>query len=375
MGLTAEQLIALIIGHSWGVPVRDMEALLELGDEAVLPLLKFLKEQDLSDPGDADLLWPLVALGEMKDTRAIPTLIRVLREAPGLGLPVTAAEGLAKLGADALPALEGLLGEGPDARTRILVYTALAHTGHPDSWEILDEALDGDRELDYAVARALAERGLPEDEDRLHRAYCEAEPWKRSVFEETLTGIFSGRSAWRTPSRDWRLRYRRQPRQDLKIPRSWPDVMVLLWENRGELHPSVSEPPMSLEELRQQAALRQEQDVCPDCGQTFRSPTGIPLCGEEEEDLISFQLDRVREWLRDRWEDIHEALDELDYQEMDAIQLPEETDEERAYKGEALDTIDVVKSTLCWMVEEGLGGLPQGERRLWVALQRARSRD
>jgi len=122
-------------------------------------------------------------------------------------------------------------------------------------------------------------------------------------------------------------------------------------------------------------AEHREDQICPDCGQPFRSPTGVVLCQEVEKDLIQFQLERVQSWIADRWEDIHEVLDELDHHEMEALEWPEETDDERARKGEALETIEMVKSTLCWMVEEGVAGLSQGERRLWVALQRARSRD
>jgi hypothetical protein len=375
MTLTSEQLIALISEHPWGVPVRDMEALLALGDEGVEPLRRFFEDPDLSHSGETDLLWPLVVLGELRDPRFMPTLFRVLREAQGLELPIAAAEALAKLGFLAIPAIEELLDEKSVARTRILAYMALAHMDHPHAWEILEGALENDPELDFAVARALAERNLSEDQERVYRAYCEAESWKRSAFEETLTGMISGRPTWSTPHRDWRLRYRRQPKQGLRIFRSWPDVMVLLWENRHELRPSASTVPYSMEQLRQRADQRREESVCQDCGEPFRSPTGVPLCGEAEEDLIEFQLQRIRDWMDDRWEDIHEILDELDHQEMGALQWPEETDEERAYKNEALDSIDVVKSTLCWMVEEGLAGLSQGERRLWLALQRARSRD
>jgi len=85
-------------------------------------------------------------------------------------------------------------------------------------------------------------------------------------------------------------------------------------------------------------------------------------------------LERVREWLAHKWEDIHEVLDELDRHEMEALQLPEGSEEERAWKGEALDSIEILRDTLCWMAEQGMGGLSQGERRLWAALQRARSR-
>jgi hypothetical protein len=174
---------------------------------------------------------------------------------------------------------------------------------------------------------------------------------------------------------DWRLRYRRKPSQGITIPYGWPAVLYLIWESREQLRPNTEEIPLSIEEIRRRALVPEAETRCLDCGESLRSPTGVPLCGEVEEELISFQLDRVKEWLEDRWEDIHEVLDQLDYQEQDAIQLPEETDEQRIIKGEALDSIDVVRSTLFWMVECGLDRLSQGAEKLTKAVKSARSGD
>ena len=374
MSLNQEQLLALMADHPWGVPVRDMEALLALGEEAMGPLLRFLDSGLRDEAEQRDLLWPTVVLGELRDPRGIPMLLRLLQEAGGLEIPVAAAEGLAKVGRPALQAVASLLEQSPEPRVRILLYAALAGMEIPEAWEVLEEALEGDPELDFAVARALAQRGRPGDDELLYRAYLQAEPWKRALFEETIAGMMERRCPWSVPFKDWRLRYRRQPRQDLKVHRSWPDVLIMLWENRHVLRPDPEARTVSLEELRLRASARQRQSICPDCGQAFRSPTGIPLCEEVEEDLIEFQLERVREWLAHKWEDIHEVLDELDRHEMEALQLPEGSEEERAWKGEALDSIEILRDTLCWMAEQGMGGLSQGERRLWAALQRARSR-
>lgn len=372
--LTPEQLIVLIKETSWGVPVRDMESLLAHGGQAVKSLVGFLEQQDLRDPEGVELLWPLVILGELGDPQGVPTLIRVLTEAPGLELPIAAAEGLSKCGQPGALAVERLLDEDSSVRTRILVYTALSQMDLPEAWEILEEVMEADDELDYAVARALAERNLPEDLRRVYQAYNGADPWKRSAFEETLVGMISGSLPWREDHRDWRLRYRRQPRQNLQIPITWPGVMLLMWESRRELGPSTETRPLSLDQLKERAKRRMEERRCEDCGRPLRSPTGVPLCEEVEEDLITFQLDRIRHWRTNGWEDVHEVLDELDHQEMEALQWPEENDEDRAAKGEALDAIEVVKCTLCWMVEQGLAEVSQGERRLEAALQRARTK-
>jgi hypothetical protein len=375
MGLDSEQLIALITEQRWGMPVQDMEGLINLGDEAVSLLVAFLQDQEPSDDEGVDLLWPVVILGELHACTAVPVLISVLKESHGVELPVAAAEALAKIGMEAMGPLEELLGQEADPRTRTLVYAALAHMGLPEAWEILEDALEEDPELDFAVARGLAIRNLPEDQARVYGAYEKAEPWKRSSLEETLVGMISGRPPWATLYGDWRLRYRRQPRQGLQIPLTWPAMMILMLQARQDLrHSGTGKGPLSLDQLTDLARQHQEETRCPDCRQSLRSPTGVPLCDETEESLITFQLERVQDWLADRWEDIHEVLDELDHQEMNALERPEETEEERAHKWEALETLDVMKRTLSWMVEAGVTGLSHGEKRLSAALDAARIR-
>lgn len=374
MKLFREQLLELMASTNWGVPVRDMEELLAFGPGALEPVVAFLENNLAKQSREADLLWATVILGELRDPGGIPLLLRLIQEAQGLEVPIAAAEGLAKIGKPALEPVAKLLEERPVPRVRILLYAALSGMDTQEARQALLDALEEDPELDFVVARALAEKAQPGDEEIIYRAYLQAEPWKRAPFEETITGMLGGRSPWSVPFKDWRLRYRRQPRQDLKVHRSWPDVLIMLWDNRKLLRPDPQAQAVSLEELRQRALARGRENICPDCGQVFRSPTGIPLCEEVEEDLIEFQLQGVREWLAHKWEDIHEVLDELDRHEMEALQLPEGSDQERVWKGEALDSIEVMKDTLCWMVEQGMTGLSQGERRLWAALQRARAR-
>jgi hypothetical protein len=372
MGLNAEQLIALIAEPRWGMPVRDMEELLNLGGDAVVPLLNLLEGSHLPDSGEVELLWAVVMLGELRDRRAVPALMSVMRQAPGWELPVAAAEALAKMGPGALEALEGLLAETPDARTRILIYAVLAQMGLPVAWGLLERALERDRELDFAVARALAERNSSEDQSRVYGVYARTEPWKRPILEDTLEGMIGHSPTWGTRHGNWRIGYRRSPRQGLQIPFTWPAVMLALWEARAELSAMMQGPPISWERIVDKARLRVQQEKCPDCGEPFRSPTGIPLCGEVEVDLVAFQLDRIQDWTADRWEDLYEVLDELDCQEMDALHLPEDTEEARRNKFEVLDSLEVVKDTVLWMVEQGCSSLSEGEKLIQAALSEAR---
>lgn len=374
MELTAQQLLTLVTESSWGMPVRDMEALISLGSKAVPSLVGFLEQGIKANGGIPweELLWPTVVLGEIRDQRAVPVLMALIHKAQGFEVPVAAAEALGKIGSAALGATMDVLGQDPEPRVRILLYAALAQMGAKEAWEYLEDCLETDTELDFVVARALAERNDPQDREKIYAIYAQSEPWKRASFEETLVGLFTGRPPWSVPFKDWRLRYRRQPRQALRVHRSWPDVLLMLWENRHLLRPESSLQPLPFEELLYMASLRRQERICPDCGQIFRAPTGIPLCSEVEEDLIGYQIQKVREWIAHKWEDIHEVLDELDHHEMEALQLPEESDDDRAYKGEALDAIEVMKITLCWMVEQGATGLRDGERMLRRALRRAR---
>lgn len=374
MGLNAEQLIALIAEPRLGMPVRDMEELLNLGTEAVSPLMKFLGDQPVPDPSEVELLWGVVILGELRDHRAAPALISVMRRGSGWELPVAAAEALAKIGDDAIGDLETLLAEGADARTRILVYATLGLMHLPRAWGILEKAIETDHELDFVMARALAERNSTEDQARVYELYRKSESWKRPILQDTLEGMISQDPSWATRHKDWRLGYRRLPRQGLQIPFTWPAVMVALWEGRDELAAMTQDPPMSWEQIREKALQRAGQEKCPDCGQPLRSPTGIPLCEEVEMDLLAFQLDRIRDWLAARWEDVYEVWDELDFQEMDALHLPEDTDDDRRNKFEVLDSLEVLRDTLFWMVEQGCSHLSKGERLLEAALRKARTK-
>jgi hypothetical protein len=373
MHLSPQHLIQLIRESSWGVPVRDMEALLHLGGEAVDALLSFFDSVDVSMENPQSLFWLLVTLGEMREPRALPHFEKIIKESHDLELICVAMEGLAKAGPIAIRSLAGMISGGADERVRIFSYAGLSRMKNKDGWLLLERALTDDPHCDFAAARALSERGSERDQVLIHGVYVKAQGWKKATLEMILTGMMTGRLPWSLGYTNWRIRYRRTPRGGLQIPMDWPMVFSLLWESRTELKPSREPDTLSLEQLRESARLMEHDLVCEDCGEPLRSPTGIPLCKEVEEDLILYQLEKIRAWRADRWDYIHEVLDQLDYKELDAIQFPEETDEQRRVKGEALDAIDVVRRTLYWMVEQGLETLAQGEQRLLEALSRVRA--
>jgi hypothetical protein len=368
MILEPEQLIILMTERPFGMPVRDMESLLMHGERATLSLIRFLQEQDLRNPGDEDLLWPVVALGELRDERGVPLLVRILREAHGLELPTAAADGLGKAGMAAFPTLADLLSDGEEIRTRLFAYAALSRLNDQEAWAIIERGLTEDHELDFSAARALAERRLPEDLDLVYRVYLMAEDWKRSALEEILLGMISGNLPWREQYDDWRIRYRRQPRNDLQIPSAWPTMMFLMWEARSELNRPAAGAALSLRHLHELVRFRRHGEKCESCGQTLRSPTGIPLCDEVEEELINYQLGHLQHWKDDLWQDIHEVLDELDHKETEILQWPEKNEDQTSRKRETLEAIDVFRKTLFWLMEGGIEDLEKGEIRLLSAL-------
>ena len=103
------------------------------GDEAVRALIRTVEnnQEDLIVRGRAALM-----LGKLKDTRAVPPLIRAL-EAPGFQTPLNAAQALGKIGD--IRAIEPLLSFADVSRdkTRLAAIDALRQLGY--EFEIEEE--------------------------------------------------------------------------------------------------------------------------------------------------------------------------------------------------------------------------------------------
>jgi HEAT repeat protein len=79
------------------------------GSNAIAPLTEILQNEDDSEETDWELLWFTVRLlGEFNQTAVIPVLINLLKTSEG-ELSAAAAEALANLGSQAIPALTDLL--------------------------------------------------------------------------------------------------------------------------------------------------------------------------------------------------------------------------------------------------------------------------
>jgi len=96
------------------------------GDEALRALIRTVEntQEDLIVRGRAALM-----LGKLKDSRAVPTLIRAL-EAPGFQTPLNAAQALGKIGdSRAIDALVSFADNSRD-RTRDVALEALKQLGY-----------------------------------------------------------------------------------------------------------------------------------------------------------------------------------------------------------------------------------------------------
>lgn len=96
------------------------------GDEAVRALIRTVEntQEDLIVRGRAALM-----LGKLRDTRAVPTLIRAL-DAPGFQTPINAAQALGKIGdTRAIDALVDFADISRD-KTRIAALDALKQLGY-----------------------------------------------------------------------------------------------------------------------------------------------------------------------------------------------------------------------------------------------------
>src|SRR6185295_20150952 len=98
-----------------------------------------------------DALWLVVLLGEMGDPNAVAPLIRQLHRTDLDILAEAAVEGLAKIGAPAVPALRELARTGEPAQ-RLYAYAALGWIEDDAAYAALVEGLRRDPDLADVLA-------------------------------------------------------------------------------------------------------------------------------------------------------------------------------------------------------------------------------
>ena len=383
-------LAELLIQHVYEMPVHLMELLLDRGDEAMEPLLAALDraleqalpvdEEDGFDE-DADFdeealltpLWPIVLLGELGDPAAVPSLVETIRKGArgSYPFPLAAAEALAKIGPEALPALKDLAAD-PDPILRIWAYGALGWIEHEDAYEVLNEALSHDAECLDAVALAIQEHGRTEAIPLLYDALQRAEPWQRVELEDAIRDLHAGDGPEPLHEQDWRLRYRPEPRIGAMAP-AWPAVAVVArQENLSRERKAI--PLRPLEEILADAgATDGPEDRCDCCGVTWSAGPGVPVCPATAVAVTMIQheiLGRYRD--EDELDDLFEVLAEV---EAEAMEIHHGEPEPRSRKAreereDRLSALRMVRGACRWLIERGVESVGGGRAALLAEAHR-----
>lgn len=349
-----DDLIEEIATWPVGMPVRAMEQVLALGASAVPALVGALARGQ--DDQERDPLWLIVLLGELRDASAVEPLIGRMRrtdDADDDPLALAAVEALAKIGPPAVPALLEAA-RAPDPLLRLCAYAALGGIPDDRGYGALIEALGRDPELGDVAAMALGDQGRPDALPALYEAYRTCEPWQRIEIEDVLRDLHRGHR--RTPpwTRDWRLRYRRQPALGSFLP-SWPLVAMVMQRQAERRAERVVIPLRPLEEIVKGPPEPEEPpETCEECGAPLERPTGVPACPETALDLTMYQLRFLGEAREDGVEDLFALLDELDAREWEHLEWDEPpTPRARERWRDERDELRLCRQTCEWLIEQG----------------------
>ena len=356
-----DELIERIMLWPYGMPVRLMEQVLELRELAIAPLSAALDRWQ--DDDERDPLWLVVMLGELRSPDAVPPLIRQFCRPDADILAQTSAEGLAKIGAAAVPALREVAKTG-DATPRLYAYAALGWIDDDAARAVLVDALGRDRDLVDVVATALVHRGRPEMVRPLFHAYQECEPWQRPDLEEAIRFARHGGAADALWRRDWRLRYRRRPEHSGGIDLEWAIIADVLRRDHGARAARATSPLLTLDEILAAELLDPtiEPELCADCRGPIERPMAVPMCPDTAVAVGLDQLAVLTIAREDGIEDIFELLDEL---EEDEYEIRDQAEPRKARAREAreetLADLAEARATCEWLIEQDVEAVTAGE--------------
>jgi hypothetical protein len=346
-----------------GVPVHEMEGLLEAGPAAVEVLRAFIREE--GEPDRYAAYWAAVLLGELGDASAIPELAAMIRRAAPDDVlhPFAAAGALARIGEAVVPELRGIVETAPPHQ-RLWAYHALGNVGGDAAFELLLARLDSDPEMLDVVALALADAGRPEAREPLARALERAEPWQRPEVEEAIAEAHGAAPASRD-STDWRLRYRPDPGIG-SFPLHWATISAVVRADGAHLR-SRKVPQRSVEEIL--AAARAEQrEPCECCDVPEWTATGVSVCPATAVDVPERQALMVEEMAeRIQSNDLWDVLDEVDFlvgQAGDRARRRGAGRRQRERAEHQLVGLRVLRAGVVWLLEEGFRDAGPGADRL-----------
>jgi hypothetical protein len=346
-----DDLIEEIATWPVGMPVRAMERVLAVGASAIPALVGALARGP--DDQERDPLWLIVLLGELRHATAVEPLIGWMRSTDDETLVLAAVEALAKIGPPAVPALLEAA-RAPDPILRLCAYAGLGWIPDDRGYGILLEALGRDPELGDAAAMALGDLGRPDALPALYEAYRTGEPWQRIEFEDVLRNLHWGRRRPPRWTRDWRLRYRRQPALGSFLP-SWLLVALLMQRQAERRAERVAIPLRPLEEIVKEPPEPDEPpETCEECGAPVERPTGVPACPETALGTTMYQLRFLAEARDDETEDLFELLDALDAREWEHLEQGEPvTPRARERWRDERDELRLCRQTCEWLIEQG----------------------
>jgi hypothetical protein len=355
------------------LPARGMERILAMGEAVVPELLSALEECEGDEGRDQARL--AILLGELRPPDAVAPLARLLR-APmekRLTVSVAAAEALAKIGPPAVHALLQLT-EDPDPLTRLFAYGALQAIPAPEAYQALLRALEEEPEMAFVVAAGVACQGGEASTPALLGALERCPPWQRASVEDAIRMAHKGGEALPDLSRDWRLRYRLAPEFGVPDPGTL-GFAAIDFESGHQDPVGPPEPLRTLEEILAGPPVRDEAEICEECGDPVVEETGTLVCRDNALTMALMQEDLLKS-MAEQWGE-GDLLTLLEYAEEDYLLLLK--------KGEDLDSLDpadpdlweevealemakeevrIIIRTYSWLLEQGVETVRAGRARL-----------
>ena len=354
-----DELLDRITLSPYGMPVRLMEAVLRRGPGIAAALGKALRQWE--DDDERDALWIVVLLGQTGDPDAVAPLIRQLRRSDVELFAEAAVEGLARIGAPAVPGLRDLAATGEPAQ-RLYAYAGLGWIEDDEAYAALIERLPRDLELADVVASALAHHARPDSVPALFTVYECCEPWQRPYLEDAIRASHHRLERPRLVSRDWRLRYRRRPELADGLEFEWPAIAAVLRRDEDTLAALPDAERQSLDAiLAAPLDAEPEPELCEDCGGVVERPMAVPMCPDTAVGVALDQLAVLTVGQDDGIEDLFELLDEMeeDERELRAQEEPRRARLREEHEEQLADLAEA-RATCEWLVERGVEEVEAG---------------
>lgn len=371
--LLLDQALDELVWEDRVLPVRAMETVLAHGDRVGARVLSRFEEELARRDADGNPLWLGVVLGLLGRVEAVPALAAALRQAEreDLALGMVASEALARIGAEAIPALRRFISES-HGRERAWGYAALGAMSGDEAYQLLLDALESGEVGTDVVASALADQSRSDAIPLLYQALLRAGPAQRPEIEDAILALYRGERPLGRVGEDWRLRYRRDPKL-AHMGLSWCAVEVLAGEAKGR-RTLPAEPVPSLDALLARAVEpTAPSELCPDCGGAYFESTGISVCPCAAAEATLLQAEYLEVLAAEEGvDDVFDALNivDLDLEELFERPAPRGRKARESQEDE-IERLMLVRGGLVWLLETGVEDVRRGIHALQKAARRA----